>query len=105
MGNRNNSGLKINLFDSPLEVQYVRLVPIICRRGCTLRFELLGCELDGECQVALPSLKMAVPVPSFLSQGEELGGPGNKAQEPGLTQKDHPPLSSPAQLLHVLEAG
>uniref|UniRef100_A0A8C2QWZ8 Milk fat globule EGF and factor V/VIII domain containing n=1 Tax=Capra hircus TaxID=9925 RepID=A0A8C2QWZ8_CAPHI len=47
VGNRNNSGLKINLFDSPLETQYVRLVPIICRRGCTLRFELLGCELDG----------------------------------------------------------
>uniref|UniRef100_A0A4W2GEY5 Milk fat globule EGF and factor V/VIII domain containing n=1 Tax=Bos indicus x Bos taurus TaxID=30522 RepID=A0A4W2GEY5_BOBOX len=47
IGNVNNSGLKINLFDTPLETQYVRLVPIICHRGCTLRFELLGCELNG----------------------------------------------------------
>nr|CAI9696571.1 unnamed protein product [Rangifer tarandus platyrhynchus] len=46
-GNVNNSGLKINMFDTPLEVQYVRLVPIICHRGCTLRFELLGCEWNG----------------------------------------------------------
>ncbi|XP_057580306.1 lactadherin isoform X1 [Hippopotamus amphibius kiboko] len=47
MGNVDNSGLKVNLFEIPLEVQYVRLVPIICHRGCTLRFELLGCELNG----------------------------------------------------------
>ncbi|XP_044773857.1 lactadherin isoform X2 [Neomonachus schauinslandi] len=47
VGNMDNSGLKVNLFDFPLEVQYVRLVPIICHRGCTLRFELLGCELNG----------------------------------------------------------
>ncbi|XP_060035392.1 lactadherin isoform X1 [Erinaceus europaeus] len=46
-GNMDNNGLKVNLFDSPLEVQYVRLVPIICHRGCTLRFELLGCKLTG----------------------------------------------------------
>lgn len=49
MGNVDNSGLKVNLFETPLEVQYVRLVPVICHRGCTLRFELLGCELNGEC--------------------------------------------------------
>ncbi|KAB0398370.1 hypothetical protein E2I00_019124 [Balaenoptera physalus] len=48
MGNVDNSGLKVNLFETPLEVQYVRLVPVICHRGCTLRFELLGCELNGE---------------------------------------------------------
>ncbi|XP_038517245.1 lactadherin isoform X2 [Canis lupus baileyi] len=47
VGNMDNNGLKVNLFDFPLEVQYVRLVPIICHRGCTLRFELLGCELNG----------------------------------------------------------
>ncbi|XP_007516921.1 lactadherin-like isoform X1 [Erinaceus europaeus] len=46
-GNVDNNGLKVNIFDSPLEVQYVRLVPIICQWGCTLRFELLGCELNG----------------------------------------------------------
>ncbi|CAD7676127.1 unnamed protein product [Nyctereutes procyonoides] len=47
VGNMDNNSLKVNLFDFPLEVQYVRLVPIICHRGCTLRFELLGCELNG----------------------------------------------------------
>lgn len=47
MGNVDNSGVKINMFDFPLEAQYVRLVPIACQRGCTLRFELLGCELNG----------------------------------------------------------
>ncbi|KAF7466945.1 lactadherin isoform X1 [Marmota monax] len=46
-GNVDNSGLKINVFSSPLEAQYVRLFPVSCRRGCTLRFELLGCELNG----------------------------------------------------------
>uniref|UniRef100_A0A8C3WM74 Milk fat globule EGF and factor V/VIII domain containing n=1 Tax=Catagonus wagneri TaxID=51154 RepID=A0A8C3WM74_9CETA len=47
VGNLDNSGLKVNLFEAPLEAQYVRLVPIICHRGCSLRFELLGCELTG----------------------------------------------------------
>lgn len=49
MGNMDNNSLKTNPFDLPLEVQYVRLVPLTCHRGCTLRFELLGCELNGEC--------------------------------------------------------
>lgn len=49
MGNVDNSGLKVNMFDVPLEVQYVRLVPVACHHGCTLRFELLGCEVNGEC--------------------------------------------------------
>ncbi|XP_004623343.1 lactadherin [Octodon degus] len=46
-GNVNNRGLKLNLFSTPLEIQYVRLYPMICYRACTLRFELLGCELNG----------------------------------------------------------
>ncbi|KAF6273278.1 milk fat globule EGF and factor V/VIII domain containing [Rhinolophus ferrumequinum] len=46
-GNWDNNSLKTNMFDLPLEVQYVRLVPLVCHRGCTLRFELLGCELSG----------------------------------------------------------
>ncbi|XP_003475300.1 lactadherin isoform X4 [Cavia porcellus] len=46
-GNMNNNGLKLNMFSAPLEVQYVRLYPVACYRGCTLRFELLGCELNG----------------------------------------------------------
>lgn len=49
MGNKDNNGEKTNMFDFPLEVQYVRLVPVTWHRGCTLRFELLGCELNGEC--------------------------------------------------------
>ncbi|XP_049639220.1 lactadherin [Suncus etruscus] len=47
VGNVDNNGLKVNMFQTPLEAQYLRLVPIICHRGCTLRFELLGCELSG----------------------------------------------------------
>uniref|UniRef100_A0A9L0IT38 Milk fat globule EGF and factor V/VIII domain containing n=1 Tax=Equus asinus TaxID=9793 RepID=A0A9L0IT38_EQUAS len=47
VGNVDNSGLKVNMFDVPLEVQYVRLVPVACHHGCTLRFELLGCEVNG----------------------------------------------------------
>ncbi|XP_054999426.1 lactadherin [Sorex araneus] len=47
VGNVDNNGLKVNMFDTPLETQYLRLVPIVCHRGCTVRFELLGCELNG----------------------------------------------------------
>ncbi|XP_062946491.1 lactadherin [Cynocephalus volans] len=47
VGNVDNNGLKINLFNTPLEVQYLRLFPVVCHRGCTLRFELLGCEVNG----------------------------------------------------------
>ncbi|XP_006867229.1 PREDICTED: lactadherin [Chrysochloris asiatica] len=47
VGNEDKSSLKKNLFDSPLEAKFVRLVPVSCHRGCTLRFELLGCELNG----------------------------------------------------------
>ncbi|XP_053437647.1 lactadherin isoform X1 [Nycticebus coucang] len=47
MGNVDNNGLKYNLFKTPVEAQYVRLLPVLCQRACTLRFELLGCELNG----------------------------------------------------------
>ncbi|XP_059109118.1 lactadherin isoform X2 [Peromyscus eremicus] len=47
VGNLDNSGLKVNMFSPALEAQYIRLYPISCYRGCTLRFELLGCELHG----------------------------------------------------------
>lgn len=49
MGNVDNSSLKDNMFDFPQEVQYVRLVPVSCHWGCTLCFELLGCELNAGC--------------------------------------------------------
>lgn len=38
MDKLDNNGLKTNMFDFSLEIQYVRLVPIICHPGspCTL---------------------------------------------------------------------
>lgn len=47
VGNQDNNSLKINMFNPTLEAQYIRLYPVSCHRGCTLRFELLGCELHG----------------------------------------------------------
>lgn len=47
LGNQDNNSLKINMFNPTLETQYLRLYPVSCHRGCTLRFELLGCELHG----------------------------------------------------------
>ncbi|XP_007653088.2 lactadherin isoform X1 [Cricetulus griseus] len=46
-GNMDNNGLKVNMFSPSLEAQYIRLYPVSCYRACTLRFELLGCELNG----------------------------------------------------------
>ncbi|XP_014644127.1 PREDICTED: lactadherin isoform X1 [Ceratotherium simum simum] len=61
VGNVDNSGLKVNMFDFPLEVQYVRLVPIVCHRGCTLRFELLGCEVNAGCAEPLGLKDNSIP--------------------------------------------
>lgn len=47
LGNQDNNSLKINMFNPPVEAQYIRLYPASYHRGCTLRFELLGCELHG----------------------------------------------------------
>ncbi|CAH7339000.1 lactadherin isoform X1 [Phodopus roborovskii] len=47
LGNVDNNGLKVNMFSPSLEAQYIRLYPGSCYRACTLRFELLGCELNG----------------------------------------------------------
>ncbi|KAK7810161.1 hypothetical protein U0070_026784 [Myodes glareolus] len=47
LGNMDNSGLKVNMFSPAVEAQYIKLYPVSCYRGCTLRFELLGCELHG----------------------------------------------------------
>lgn len=46
-GNVDNDGTKTHLFDPPIIAQYVRLLPLVCRRACTLRMELVGCELNG----------------------------------------------------------
>ncbi|XP_028305305.1 milk fat globule EGF and factor V/VIII domain containing b isoform X2 [Gouania willdenowi] len=47
MGNVDNDGTKTNLFDPPIIAQYVRIIPVVCRKACTLRMELVGCELNG----------------------------------------------------------
>ncbi|XP_015242014.1 PREDICTED: lactadherin isoform X4 [Cyprinodon variegatus] len=47
VGNVDNDGTKTNLFDPPIIAQYIRIIPVLCRRACTLRMELVGCELDG----------------------------------------------------------
>lgn len=44
-----NNSVKVNMFNPILEAQYIRLYPVSYHGGCTLRFELLGCELHGEC--------------------------------------------------------
>nr|XP_020461507.1 lactadherin-like isoform X2 [Monopterus albus] len=47
VGNTDNDSTKTNLFDLPILAQYIRIIPVICRRACTLRMELVGCELNG----------------------------------------------------------
>uniref|UniRef100_A0A672L578 EGF-like repeat and discoidin I-like domain-containing protein 3 n=1 Tax=Sinocyclocheilus grahami TaxID=75366 RepID=A0A672L578_SINGR len=47
-GNIDNNTPFANSFTPPIEAQYVRIYPQVCRRHCTLRMELLGCELTGE---------------------------------------------------------
>lgn len=48
MGNTDNDSTKTNLFDPPIVAQYIRIIPVVCRRACTLRMELVGCELNGK---------------------------------------------------------
>ncbi|XP_069767955.1 lactadherin-like [Narcine bancroftii] len=46
-GNHDNSELKRNFINPPIITQYFRLIPVVCQRACTLRMELIGCELNG----------------------------------------------------------
>lgn len=46
-GNIDNNTPSANSFTPPIEAQFVRIYPQVCRRHCTLRMELLGCELTG----------------------------------------------------------
>lgn len=48
VGNVDNDGAKTNLFDPPLIAQFIRIIPVVCRKACTLRMELVGCELNGK---------------------------------------------------------
>lgn len=49
VGNIDNDSTRTNLFDPPIVAQYIRIIPVVCRRACTLRMELVGCELNGKC--------------------------------------------------------
>ncbi|XP_058854966.1 lactadherin-like isoform X1 [Acipenser ruthenus] len=46
VGNMDNDGMKTNLFEPPIVAQYIRIIPVVCRQACTLRFELVGCEIN-----------------------------------------------------------
>ncbi|XP_050976456.1 EGF-like repeat and discoidin I-like domain-containing protein 3 isoform X2 [Labeo rohita] len=46
-GNTDNNSPSANSFSPPIEAQYIRIYPQVCRKHCTLRMELLGCELTG----------------------------------------------------------
>ncbi|XP_030222385.1 lactadherin isoform X2 [Gadus morhua] len=47
MGNVDNDSTKTNLFDPPIIARFLRIIPVVCRKACTLRMELVGCELNG----------------------------------------------------------
>ena len=48
MGNVDNDNTKTNLFEPPIVAQFIRIVPLVCRKACTIRMELVGCELNGK---------------------------------------------------------
>lgn len=50
VGNTDNDRTKTNMFDPPIVAQYIRIIPLVCRKACTLRMELVGCELNGDCR-------------------------------------------------------
>ncbi|KAG5272733.1 hypothetical protein AALO_G00168720 [Alosa alosa] len=47
LGNVDNNTPSANSFTPPIEAQFIRIYPQVCRGHCTLRIELLGCELTG----------------------------------------------------------
>ncbi|KAJ7994798.1 hypothetical protein DPEC_G00253200 [Dallia pectoralis] len=46
VGNSDNDGTKSNMFDPPILAQFFRVIPLVCHKACTLRMELIGCELN-----------------------------------------------------------
>ncbi|KAM4734785.1 milk fat globule EGF and factor V/VIII domain containing b [Anableps anableps] len=47
LGNTDNGSIKTIMFDSPIIAQYIRILPVVCHKACTLRMELVGCEING----------------------------------------------------------
>lgn len=41
------------MFDPPIVAQYIRIIPVVCRKACTLRMELVGCELNGNVELTI----------------------------------------------------
>uniref|UniRef100_A0A8C3LIA4 Milk fat globule-EGF factor 8 protein n=1 Tax=Chrysolophus pictus TaxID=9089 RepID=A0A8C3LIA4_CHRPC len=46
-GNVDYGTMQTNMFDPPITAQFIRIYPVVCRRACTLRLELIGCEMNG----------------------------------------------------------
>ncbi|XP_075621145.1 lactadherin isoform X4 [Balearica regulorum gibbericeps] len=46
-GNVDYGTMQTNMFNPPIAAQFIRIYPVMCRRACTLRFELIGCEMNG----------------------------------------------------------
>lgn len=57
-GNVDYGTMQTNMFDPPITAQFIRIYPVVCRRACTLRLELIGCEMNGKC----PPGPLLVPV-------------------------------------------
>lgn len=47
-GNVDYGTMQTNMFNPPITAQFIRIYPVMCRRACTLRFELIGCEMNGK---------------------------------------------------------
>ncbi|KAK4821590.1 hypothetical protein QYF61_024899 [Mycteria americana] len=45
-GNVDYGTMQTNMFNPPITAQFIRIYPVMCRRACTLRFELIGCEMN-----------------------------------------------------------
>jgi len=72
-GNVDYGTMQTNMFNPPITAQFIRIYPVMCRRACTLRFELIGCEMNGKCRWLSP--------PQGL-QGQGIA-PGTGSDPPG----------------------
>ncbi|KAM6984886.1 EGF-like repeat and discoidin I-like domain-containing protein 3 [Aplochiton taeniatus] len=46
-GNTDSHSLMANTFSPPIEAEFIRIYPQVCKAHCSLRMELMGCELTG----------------------------------------------------------
>lgn len=84
VGNTDNDSTKTNLFDPPIVAQYIRIIPVICRRACTLRMELVGCELNGKWTINMPcDFNIVIKIYIFLKISKKVDKETNFSQPPG----------------------